>query len=164
MSTTFRLAHDDDFEQIYNIWLDGIASTFADTPKPNNLKELFKANFDARQAHFNFWVAEIDGKIGGWVSLLPCSANPLKKDTVAEVSVYINRDYQKNHLATQLMAHVFEDVKSSPLKFLFGYVAATNYAIIKASAENNLIEYGRIPASDKAPKSEEKITLIHKIV
>lgn len=163
MEYKIRLAEDEDFEQIYKIWMDGIASSFVETPRPENLEELFKQNFDNRNGHFNFWVAYEELEILGWVSLLPCTVNPLKKNTVAEISVYVAKEYNNNHLATTIMKKAFTDVKNSSLKFIFGYVLVSNKAIIKAGAENDVIEYGRIPASEKVPKSDEKIILIHKV-
>lgn len=140
-----RLATDVDFEPNYEIWLDGIAKTFANFSQPENLKTLFQNNFQNRVGSFNYWVAAQDNIIVGWCSISPLTSNPLKMDKWAEVSTYINRHHKNNGVGTRLMQYVFSELKHTPIQFVFGFADVLNTKSIKMCYNAGMTSTGTVP-------------------
>lgn len=126
-----RLATSNDFEIIFQIWENGIKTTFSDYDHPVNLKELFQKNFSNRNNYFNFWVIEQDNEIIGWCSILPIFSNPIKRQLNGEVSTYIREDFFANKIGQTLMKYVFEEIQKSPVKAIYGFANKDNEGSIQ---------------------------------
>ena len=122
----FRLAKEDEFEAIYFIWHEGIKTTFADYEYPTDMKEQFWQNFSNRSGFFNFWIAESKGKLVGWCSILPMFLNPIKRAFNAEISTYLDKRYSSNGIGQSLMRFVFNELKKSNIKVIYGFVNKSN--------------------------------------
>ena len=120
-----------DFEAIYAIWLEGIAHSFAGFDYPADLHEQFHHNFAACRPPFGFWVAETDGKVVGWQSLLPCTSNPMKRHLLAESSTYVASGKQTRGVGEALLRHALAQAGPMGLQFVFGYVLAGNERMAK---------------------------------
>ncbi len=90
---TVRIAQNTDFEQIFEIWIEGIKETFPSLQLTRIEEEKFKANFSNREP-FHFWVVERENKIIGWQSHIPCTNSPLKFQLYAETSIYVCNEYR----------------------------------------------------------------------
>lgn len=119
---TVRLATPADFEAIYAIWLEGIARSFAGFERPADLREQFYQNFAACCPPFAFWVAEREGQVVGWQSLLPCTSNPLKRKLLAESSTYVASNWQGCGAGELLLRWALQDAAGRGLQFVHGYV------------------------------------------
>ena len=151
-----RLANDNDFEAILNIWLIGIQKTFANFPKPENLKDLFKDNFVKRNSAFNFWVAEDEKMIMGWCSITSLTSNPLKKNLWAEVSTYIHSQHKDNGLGSMLMKYVFNQLKNTSIQFVFGFADKLNTKSIQMCYNAGMKSHGTTPKPSPPPNIMKK--------
>ncbi|MFK7934210.1 MAG: N-acetyltransferase family protein [Saprospiraceae bacterium] len=90
-----------DYPTVQRIYNEGIATKMAtfETAAPDwegwNKKFLPACRF----------IAEVDGKIGGWIALTPFSARHCYRG-VAELSVYIGSDFRGQQLGKRLLEHL----------------------------------------------------------
>ena len=154
-----RLATDEDFESIFQIWLAGIGNSFdpelAATPQ---VQEKFTENFRQREGIFNFWVAvDPGGQIIGWQSLIKNSNNPFRANLHAESSTYIAQGTRYKGVGKMLLDYVIKEAEKSSLEYVTGFVSMTNDAARKITQETGWIEVGILPPSakgeNKFPKS-----------
>ena len=151
LEINYRYAHDNDFEQIYAIWQKGIKFTFENFSKPENLKDFFYENFCSRKQQFNFWVSEIDNIIIGWISVLPMSFNPLKKNIYGELSIYFDEKLNRFSSSKFLMDFVLKEISSTQIQFVIAYVLKTNLRADKFFKNIDFKLAGQFPASIKEP-------------
>ena len=147
----YRLAHESDFEQIFSIWENGTELTFANFERPKNLRELFYKNFSSRSKQFNFWVAEIDNIILGWVSILPMSLNPLKQGTYGELSIYFDKKLNRLEIPKLLIDYVIADISTQQIQFVLANVIETNKSANKFFRKIGFFLLGKYPPSKKEP-------------
>ena len=126
-----RLATSADFDTIYATWLDGITHSFAGFEHPADLREQFYHNFASSHSPFAFWVAEVEGQVIGWQSLLPCTSNPLKRKLLAESSTYVTPKMQGSGAGELLLRWVLQDAGRRGLQFVHGYVRHGNTRLAK---------------------------------
>lgn len=103
-----RTAKISDLQELMDIYnyevLNGVA-TFDMEPKSlEERKEWFEAHSSAK---YPLIVAEIDGKVAGYASLSKYRERAAYQTTV-ELSVYINREYRGQGVATALMEHILD--------------------------------------------------------
>lgn len=134
-----RLATDDDFKNIFSIWLDGIENSFdASRIDTSSLRQRFQRNFSQRSGIFNFWVAVDENQnIVGWQCLIKPSNNPLREDISAESSTYIASNCRYTGTGQMLLAHVIKEAENTDLEYIIAFVATTNSA-----AEKSLMKQG----------------------
>lgn len=125
-----RLAKDSDLAIIEHLWIDGLLQIHPDIVISNKIRELFRRNFKNRSKFFNFWVAETTSIIG-WCSILPAFSHPLKQNSSAEVSTYIDKGMSKNGVGTHLMQFVFDELKDKEIDNVFGFANPKNIKSIK---------------------------------
>jgi len=159
-----RLANDEDFATIYEIWLDGIENSF----NPNSidgetLHQRFKRNFQARQGIFNYWIVEADRRLLGWQSLIKSAHNPFREDNWAESSTYIAKDNRVKGIGEALIKHAIREAEKSQLEYIVGYVAVDNIGARKITQRNGWIEVGEIPPSKKYKNGKRKLLLIRPV-
>ena len=160
-----RLASEDDFEDIFSIWLSGIENSF-DTSSVDipNLKTKFHKNFIKRSGIFNYWVAiDKEQKILGWQSLNKTTVNPLKEDFYAESSTYIHVDARKLGLGDFLIDFVMKEAERSQLLYVTALVTITNAIIRKIAANKGWIEMGEFPPSTKADNKYPKLFIVRPV-
>lgn len=159
---TIRLANDDDFEQIFNIWIEGISSSFDTTSiSENELKEKFKSNFFKRVGIFNFWVSVSENnEIAGWQSLNKCTVNPLKENHFAESSTYVKKEFRKFGVGEMLLSYVVETAYTSSIQYIIAYVTSVNTATRTIGKKIGFVEIGQLPKSNKASFALDKIFIV----
>lgn len=162
---TIRLAFDNDFESIYQIWLEGIENSFDFAQiDETEIKGKFKDNFQDRNGIFNFWVAtDVDNKILGWQSLVKYSNNPFRQNTYAESSTYITRNTRFKGVGKVLLDYVMKEAEKSTLEYVIGFVSLTNDAARKITEETGWIEVGEIPKSKKGKNKFPKSFLVRPV-
>jgi len=148
-NTQIRLATDNDFEDIFSIWLDGINTSFdKELIEENTLKEKFSLNYSSRQGIFNFWVAvDNQNNVLGWQSLIKTSNNPFRENTFAESSTYISNENRYKGVGKLLLDFVMKEAEKSPLEYVIGFVSIHNEAAKKITQETGWVEVGQMPPS-----------------
>lgn len=151
MDKNIRLAEDDDFEEIFSIWMDGVSASF-DTSKIDSisLQDKFYQNFKSRNKIFNYWVwVDETNNILGWQSLSKVTVNPLKDEYFAESSTYVRKEARHLGIGKNLLDYVMKEAETSQLQYVIGFVAKTNEATRKATRETGFIELGELPDNSK---------------
>ena len=139
------MAKDFDFEQIIEIWTEGIKETFPSLQLTDFERERFSTNFFNRQP-FHFWVVEKEEKVVGWQSHIPCTNSPLKYKLYAETSIYVRQEFRGSKAAYQLYLHSLDYLKrATEIMFLFGYISLENVAALKIAKSFGFVQIGIIP-------------------
>ena len=149
-STEFsiRLACNQDFEEIFEIWQKGLSASFDITQIDlAEVKIVFLENFLLRKGIFNYWIAVNEFKqIIGWQSLNKCTVNPIKTNQFAESSTYVRHEARHLGVGYALLDYVIKEAeKDRDLKYITAYVAKSNIAIRKITNELGWLEIGDLP-------------------
>lgn len=91
-----------------------------------------------------FWVAELDGKIAGWLtikSFLPRCAYA----GTAELSVYVDEDFRRRGVARSLIEEAIARAPALELTALVGLIFAHNQASLKLFAQLGFKRWGLLP-------------------
>ena len=156
-----RLATNEDFEEIFSIWLEGISFSFA----PSSISEIelkvkFELNYFLRYGIFNYWIAiSKTNEIVGWQSLNKCTTNPLKDNHFAESSTYIKKEYRNDGVGELLLNHVFNEAKYSSLKYITGYISCENKAVNILCKKVGFNIVGQLPNLSSC-KSRSKLFIV----
>lgn len=147
-----RLAIDDDFESIYQIWMEGIGSSFdIQDKKDDALKDKFKSVFLNRKGIFNYWVAvNIKGDVLGWQSLNKSTVNPIKENHLAESSTYITTSARNSGIGELLLGHVIKLAKETEIRYIIGEIRDTNTLSRAMVAKLGFTEIGKFPENSKS--------------
>lgn len=149
-----RLANDEDFEEIFTIWLDGILISFDQSSmSQSELKVKFEQNYSLRSGIFNYWIAvSKTNEMAGWQSLNKCTTNPLKDNFFAESSTYIKKDYRNEGVGELLLNHVFGEAKNSSLKYITAYISCENKGINLLCDKVGFTTVGQLPNLNPAER------------
>ena len=153
-----RLAKNEDFEEVYAIWLEGISSSF-DTSALEKIVvyEKFRNNFLKRSGIFNYWIAvSEENEVAGWQSLNKCTVNPIKENHFAESSTYVKKEARKYGVGEFLLTYVTETAKASTLQYITAYVTAENTAIRAITSKLGFVEIGVLPSNSKTKQTTMK--------
>lgn len=83
--------------------------------------------FDRHRPDFYpIYLAEIDKKVVGWNSISAYREKRLAFRFCAETSYYIDKDYQRQGIATQLLEHVIKECNHLQIKTLIAYILEHN--------------------------------------
>ena len=122
-NVSFRLAEDYHLDRILEIWTQGWCQTHPnDTVEPQQIGQ-FKRNFENRSHPFNIWLAETPDTVVGWVSVLPAFYHPMKDQSEAEISIYIDREHSNLGLGTRLTSHVLKEIDRTEIDNVWAYVS-----------------------------------------
>ncbi|MEH7113269.1 arsinothricin resistance N-acetyltransferase ArsN1 family A [Neobacillus niacini] len=100
-----RQAVESDIKAILEIYNQGIEDRIATLEEKTKDYSFMKEWFERHQSRYRVLVLEQDGKVAGWASLNPYS-NRCAYDGVADLSVYIARNYRGKGLGKQLLAEI----------------------------------------------------------
>jgi len=90
------------------------------------------------------WVVEREGALAGWLSFEPFYGRPAYAAT-AEVSVYVAPRFQRQGVATTLLARSIEVAPSLGLFTLLGFIFAHNAPSIALVQRFGFAEWGNLP-------------------
>jgi L-amino acid N-acyltransferase YncA len=100
-----RHAVESDIKAILEIYNQGIEDRIATLEEETKNYPFMKEWFERHQGRYKVMVSEQDGNVAGWASLNPYS-NRCAYDGVADISVYIARNYRGKGLGKQLLAEI----------------------------------------------------------
>ena len=127
-----------DWEQVRSVYLDGIAGGQAtvETEAPS------WDQWDAAHHAFARLVARAGNRVVGWAALSPVSRRRCYAG-VAEVSVYVARDWQGRGLGRQLLEAVIRESKRHGIWTLQGATFPENEASLRLQRRCGFREIGR---------------------
>lgn len=161
MEIKIRLAQDEDYKFILDIWIEGISTSFTKYEIENpQIFQNFKSLFEKRSGIFNFWVYIIENDIVGWYSFSKCSSNPITSNSFAELSLYIKTENRDTGVGTILTKDAISIANKSLLQYIFVFVAKNNLYSRKLVNRFEFLELGSIPISDKGTGSKELLQFV----
>lgn len=141
----YRNAIETDFDKIYEIWLQGLNFSF-DININNIDKAEFRSYFQQRNDTFNYWVAENENnEIIGWASLNKISGHPIKKNWMAEFSIYFDVKLRLGLAPVALMNYVELEAHKSGIKYFISYISTKNKPVIFFAKKTNWTFLGELP-------------------
>lgn len=146
MNIDIRLAKPADYQRILDILNQSIRDrkytallTPATFPKR---KKWFKDHQDGR---YPIYVAEVDGKVAGWMAVSAYRDGREGFIHTCEVSYYIDEAYRGCGIATRLMEHVIETSRASGIKNLMAVIFADNQGSLALVRKFGFEQWGRFP-------------------
>ena len=123
MSVPIRELYADDWPAVADIYAEGIAARLAtfETELPA------WPEWDAAHLPEHRFVAELDGRVAGWVALTPYSRRAVYRG-VADESVYVAESARGNGIGRALLAAAIESARSGGLWTLQAGVFPENIA------------------------------------
>lgn len=94
---------------------------------------------------YPIFVSEIDGKVCGWISLSPYRSGREALRFTAEVSYYVDFDYQKRGIGTKLLGYVIKECSQYKIKTIFAIVLEWNSVSIHLLKKFNFKKWGFLP-------------------
>lgn len=115
-----------DYPTVAQIYAEGIATKMAtfETEVPN------WTIWNTKYHPFCRFVAEVGGQIGGWIAISPISKRYCYRG-VAEVSVYVGKDFRGQKIGKTLLAHLVRAATNSGIWTLQAGIFANNKVSIK---------------------------------
>jgi phosphinothricin acetyltransferase len=121
--TRFRELRADDWPAVAAIYAEGIAARLATFETELPTWEVW----DAAHLPEHRFVAEFDGRVSGWVALMPYSRRAVYRG-VADLSVYVAEWARGRGVGRALLAHVVESARAGGLWTLQAGVFPENIA------------------------------------
>ena len=91
-----------------------------------------------------FWVAEIDGKIAGWLTLKEFLPRCAYSGT-AEVSVYVDPTMQRQGVARKLLGEIIERAPELKITAIVGLIFAHNESSLRLFERLGFQRWGLLP-------------------
>ncbi|RTQ52531.1 GNAT family N-acetyltransferase [Hymenobacter gummosus] len=128
---TIRNAHDDDFDRIFELWLENQAMAIGQAIEQNQIAA-FRAEllhtFSRSHSHYYVAVSD-DNNIIGWQSLTPLFSNPVMDSHISQSSTYVDKAFFRLNIAHALFEHAYRAAKNSGISHIYGWVQPNNKAI-----------------------------------
>ncbi len=140
-----RLAILDDLSAIDNLYNQAIElrRTADLSPYTNEIRQIW---FDEHiSSMFPIYVVEEAGKVIGWISLSPYRPGRMAFKNVAEVSYYLDKDYQGRGIGTKLLQFGIEVAKNLGYKNMLAILLENNLPSIKLLEKNNFQKWAHLP-------------------
>ncbi|MDV3428859.1 MAG: N-acetyltransferase family protein [Bacillota bacterium] len=137
MEYTIEEMKESDWEQVSNIYLDGIKTGIAtfQTEAPS------WEDWDKGHIRSCRFVAKSRNKVLGWAALSPTSSRCVYKG-VAEVSIYIGKECKGQGIGTALLAHLIKESEKNGFWTLQSGIIAKNAASIALHKKCGFREVG----------------------
>ena len=137
-----RIEHLERIVEIYNqAILDGFSTADMETYKPEEKLQWFNAHDDQHP----IYVALIDNKVIGWITLGAYRPGRKALQSVREVSGYLDSDYRSMGLGTKLMQYVIDLAPSLGIECLLGILLSKNVKSIALVEKTGFEKWGTMP-------------------
>ncbi len=143
---TIRIAQETDLQSIVEIYNQAVAmgNATADTePTTIDSRRHWLASHRADQ-HPVYVEAE-NGVVRGWCSLTPYRAGRKALRYTAEISYYVDNQFQRQGIATRLVEYALADCSRLSLKTLFAVILDTNQGSISLLKKFGFEDWGYMP-------------------
>ena len=142
--------------EIYNSSISGQMATADLEPVtvPSRL-DWFNTHNDRRP----IWTIEVDGKIGGWLSLRSFYGRDAYRHT-AEVSIYVSPEYHRQHLGDRLLSHAIAYSPSLDLNTLVGFIFGHNQPSLNLFKKHEFQQWGFLPQIAELNGTERDLVIL----
>ncbi|MGI6122981.1 MAG: GNAT family N-acetyltransferase [Acetivibrionales bacterium] len=143
---TIRHAQIADLESIIDVYNQAVLTKQATSDlKPVDVNSRLKWFEEHTPDKYPIFVCEIDGKIGGWISLSPYRSGREALRFTAEVSYYVHSDFQGKRIGSKLLDYVLKECPKYQIKNLFAIILEHNIRSIKLVEKFNFEKWGLLP-------------------
>ena len=95
---------------------------------------------------YPIYVATLNDKVTGWLSISPYRPGRLALKHTAEVSYYVDYGYHRMGICSKLLSNAINICPSLEIKTIFGILLETNKASIALLEKFNFQKWGLMPA------------------
>lgn len=146
MGVTFSYAVREELPKIIDIYNQAVPtriSTADTSPVTVESKIIWFESYN--QTTRPIWVMKIENNIVGWVALEDFYGRPAFKST-AEISLYIDENYQGQGLGQQALDWVFSQLENCGVTTIMAYVFHHNEASQKLFFKNGFERWAHLPS------------------
>ncbi|MBO3463854.1 GNAT family N-acetyltransferase [Aetokthonos hydrillicola Thurmond2011] len=155
-----RDATENDLSMIVAIYNAAIPSRMATADLESVSRESRLAWFQGRSpTKYPLWVIQVDSVVAGWLSFQSFYGRPAYYKT-AEISIYINPDYQRQGLGKKLLTQAIEHSPSLGIKNLLGFIFAHNQPSLKLFEKFNFQRWGYLPNVAQLDEIERDLVIM----
>ena len=140
-----RTAQIEDLPGIDEIYNQAIALQATAHLQPLSKKERLDWLAQHAPEQYPVFIAEIDGKIAGWLSISPYRPGRMALRFTAEVSYYVHGDYCRRGIASKLMEYALAQAPRLNIKQMFAIVMEHNIASIMLLKKFGFEQWGFLP-------------------
>jgi L-amino acid N-acyltransferase YncA len=115
--------------------------------------------FNTHNPRRPIWTIEVDGKIGGWLSLRSFYGRDAYQHT-AEVSIYMSPDYHRQHLGDRLLIHTIAACPSLDLNTLVGFIFGHNQPSLNLFKKHEFQQWGFLPQIAELNGTERDLVIL----
>ena len=133
-----ELSDVDAITEIYNEAILNTTATFDTEPKTITERLQWFQSHDTRHP---IWIAELDGKVIGWISLSKWSDRAAYNDT-GETSFYVNSEYRGKGIGTALLQTLIKEAQLLKYHTLIARIAGESSVSLHVHEKFNFIQVG----------------------
>ena len=108
---------------------------------------------------FPLWVADVDGRVAGWLSFHEFIRRPAYRGAV-EISVYVHQSFRRRGLGRALLDRAIADAARLKARALLGYVLGHNEASLALFESAGFQRWGRLPRIAKFENTERDLVIV----
>ena len=143
---SIRHATESDQLRIIEIYNQAVETGFstADT-EPATVESRADWFSSHQENRYPIYVDDFEEEIRGWCSLSPYRKGRMALRYTAEISYYVDNNFQRLGIATQLAKHAIQDCSRLHLKTLFAIILDTNQASVVLLEKLGFESWGYLP-------------------
>jgi L-amino acid N-acyltransferase YncA len=108
---------------------------------------------------FPLWVAELDGRIAGWLSFHEFIHRPAYRGAV-EISIYVHERFRRRGIGRTLLQKAIADAPRLKARALLGYVLGHNEASLALFESAGFERWGRLPRLARFENAERDLVIV----
>lgn len=102
--------------------------------------------FELHQSElYPLFVYEVDGRVAGYSHLSAYRPGRRAVENVAEISYYVNQEFRKQGIGTQLVAHTIEQARVLGFEQIIAMIVEGNMGSEKMLQKHGFNQWGRMP-------------------
>jgi phosphinothricin acetyltransferase len=138
MTRKAKLSDIDAITEIYNDAILNTTATFDTEPKSTAERSQWFQSHDER---YPIWVAVLDGKVVGWISLSKWSERPAYNDT-GETSFYVKSEYRGKGIGTTLIQTMINEAQQLKYHTIIARIAGESDVSLHVHAKFGFVQIG----------------------
>jgi L-amino acid N-acyltransferase YncA len=108
---------------------------------------------------YPFWVAEIDDRVRGWLSVKSFLPRCAYRSTI-ELSVYVDENFRRRGIARKLLEAAIARVPSLGINAMVGLIFAHNEASLKLFTRLGFERWGLLPRVARLDDAERDVVVV----
>jgi L-amino acid N-acyltransferase YncA/predicted O-methyltransferase YrrM len=108
---------------------------------------------------YPLWIAEIDGRVAGWLSCKPFLPRCAYRGTV-ELSVYIDENFRRRGLASRLIHHAIGRSPELGISAMVGLIFADNVPSLRLFQQLEFSRWGLLPQVARVEATERDLVIV----